>query len=135
MPTFVITGLDDIDRKLRTLEPRVAKKVLRQAMRKAMKRVQTMVKELAPERSGELKRAIKVRAARRTRKKQIRINVRIGKGDFKGDTYYGAMVEYGTKKQQGQHFMETAFKLAGARAREDAIEAITQGIEEQAEQG
>jgi HK97 gp10 family phage protein len=144
--TFTIQGLEAILKRLRTLEPRVAKKVLRQALRKGAKRVQARVKQLAPSGpTGQVRRAIKVRAGKRTRKGSVRVNVQIGKGDFQGVTFYGAFTEYGTRRsgtghkgqrrptgQKGQHFMERAFHQEEGPTRNLIIAEIQAGIEREA---
>jgi HK97 gp10 family phage protein len=144
--TFTLSGVEAILKRLRTLEPKVAKKVLRQALRKGAKRVQARVKQLAPSGpSGQVRRAIKVRAGKRSRKGTIRVNVQIGKGDFQGTTFYGAFTEYGTKRsgtghkgqrrmngQKGQHFMERAFQQEEGPTRNLIISEIQAGIEREA---
>jgi HK97 gp10 family phage protein len=78
MADFTITGLPSLDRKLKALEPRVAKKVVRQALRKGAKRVQARVKQLAPKGpTGQTRKAVKVRAFKRSRKGTIGVKVRI----------------------------------------------------------
>jgi HK97 gp10 family phage protein len=143
---FVITGVKALDRKLKALEPKVAKKVIRQALRKAAKPVQARTRALAPVgETGQVKRAVKIRASTRTRKKVIRLRVLIGKGDFVGQQFYGAFAEYGTKQsgtgrkggrrrpgQKGQHFMKRAFDQTKDQARRIAIDEITAGIEREA---
>src|SRR5438045_385111 len=105
MPNYTITGVKEIDRALRSLPAKIAKKVIRQAMRTALKPVKDEVKLIAPKRSGNLAKSIKLKAGTRSRTK-IRLNVSIGDRDFTGKTFYGAMVELGTVKMEGQHFME-----------------------------
>jgi HK97 gp10 family phage protein len=149
MPALKITGLKEIDKALATLEPRVAKKVIRQAMRQGQKIVQAEVKALAPVRSGATRKAVKVRVGKR-KKDAIRVNVQIGQGDYKGDQFYAAFPEYGTKPsgrggkrksegaasghggQKAQHYMRRAFQTVGERAKEVAMQAIVQGVEQEA---
>jgi HK97 gp10 family phage protein len=144
-----VTGLKEVEAALKTLPARVAKKVLRQAMRKGQKIVQAEVKALAPVRTGATRKAVKVRAGKR-KKDTVRINVQIGKGDYKGATYYAAFPEYGTKGsgrkgkhgtegaqtgrggQRAQHYMKRAFEAAGQRAADTTMEAIVAGIENEA---
>lgn len=132
MAQLKITGVREIDKALRELEPKIAKKVLRQAMRKSMKVVQKAVKENVPVDEGQLRDAIKVRAGKRSRK-GFTIEVQIGEGDFVGDTYYGAFQEYGTSKMEGKGFMRKAFDETAEQARKEAIELIRKGIEKEAD--
>ena len=136
---LTILGRKPIDRAFQELPKRVAKKVVTQAMRRAMKPVATQVRANAPVQTGATKGAVKVRAAKRSRK-GFGINVQIGEGDFKGDTFAAAFVEYGTqkrrKKSTGQyvgqvrarHFMRRAYKQKKSEARRLADRAIAAGI-------
>lgn len=102
--SFSILGVDPVKRALKLLPKRVAKKVIHQAMRPAMKEVAAKVKELVPVDTGLTRHSVKVRAAKRSRK-GFGINVQIGEGDYKGQTFYAAFVEYGTVKMPAARFM------------------------------
>lgn len=137
--SFTILGRKPIDRAFEQLPERLARKVVRQAMRKAMKPVAAQVKANAPVDTGATRRAVKVRAARRTRK-GFGVNVQVGEGDYKGDTFPAAMVEYGTadrrKKSTGQHvgrvkarrFLHRAYRQKKDEARRIADREISAGI-------
>ncbi len=132
-------GAKPVERAFRLLPKTVARKVVVQAMRKAMKPIASQVKINAPIRTGATVTAVKVKAAKRSRK-GFGIDVRIGEGDFKGDQFYAAMVEYGTKdrrkKSTGQHvgkvkprrFMRRAFRQKADMARRIASNEIGRGI-------
>lgn len=128
---FTIQGLDKATKSLRALPPAVAKKVVRQSMRKALKPVAQAVRQEAPEKSGALKRAIKVRAGKRTSKGVIRLQVRVGAGDFKGDTFYGAFQQFGTKKIPANDFMTRGFEATAEGAKDEAERLIVEGLEDQ----
>lgn len=131
--TVIITGIEEIDRRLKTLSNRVRNKIVRAAMRKGMKLVQGRVQAKAPVDTGKLKRAVKVRAldAKYRRRGDLGIEVRIGEGDFKGDTFYAAFQEYGTRKMSGRHFMEAAYAEEGESARRITVnELLKKTLEE-----
>lgn len=155
--TLRLEGGKALERKLKTLPTRVRNKVVRTALREGAKIVQHATKELAPVRTGLLKKSIKVRAAKRKRGR-IAINVQMGAGDYKGETFYGAFIEYGhrlgkrtngikraqKKKQaindprpfiEGQHFMETAFNNTSATAARTIEQSIKRGTEAEASKG
>jgi HK97 gp10 family phage protein len=146
MADFTITGLPSLDRKLKALEPRVAKKVVRQALRKGAKRVQARVKQLAPKGpTGQTRKAVKVRAFKRSRKGTIGVKVQIGKGDYQGTEFYASFAEFGSKRsgtghkgqrraigQRAQHFMERAYDLEKEPVKRDIIAEIRAGIEREA---
>jgi len=131
----VVTGVEDVDRRLKALEPRVQKRVLRQAMREAMRLVQAEAKANAPDpatsryATGATKRAIKVRALKSRKRGRLGIEVRVGPGDYKGDTYYAAFLEYGTSRMAARPFMTPAYAAAGPAARDAAMRRIRDGIE------
>lgn len=126
---LVITGLKEVDRLLAGLEPKLAKKHIRGGMRKGMKLVRDAAKANAPVRTGKLKKAIKVRAGKARKRKQIVIEVRVGEGDFKGATFYGAFQEFGTKRLEAREYMDNAFQSRGEAARQAIIAAIKAGVE------
>ena len=126
---FTITGVDEIRRAYRTLPKRAANKVISKAIRAALKPVKKEVERRAPKgKTGLLARSFKVRV--RTKKKRgiIALDVRNGEGDFKGKTYYAAMVNFGTKKQKAQGFMEAAFDATKDSAAAQVANEVAAGI-------
>lgn len=149
---FQITGLKPAIKALKTLDAKVAKKVLRQSMRKALKPMQQAVKAEAPVRTGALKRAIKVRAGKRKRG-QVSVVVAASSKDFTGKTFYASIIEYGsgkhstrqrtTKKRNRKRktnfeghrpnpFMLRGFEKTKNAVRDDAIKLILAGVEKEA---
>lgn len=132
MATFEITGLKECLRALKTLAPKLEKKVLRQAIRKALKPILAKAKELAPKDKGDLAKAIKLRAAVKRKRGVIALEVRVGEGEFQGKTFYGGMQEYGTSKIQPHPFMRPAFDEGKDQAMTTAKEEILAGVEREA---
>ena len=135
-----ITGDKALIKALKALPKLVARRCLRQAMRPAMKMVQTAAKAQAPTKSGLTKKAIKVRAMRRSTK-FIGVDVQLGEGDYKGKTFYGAFVNYGTDERSHKsgkkvgsvvphRFMNEAYLSVGETAKAYAILKLKQLIEE-----
>lgn len=106
--SFTIKGYEKIDRMLRTLDTKVARKVSRQAMRAGAKIVEAQAEANAPvgkpyTRKGKehkpktLKRSIKIRAFKKNRKGRIGFNVGTSGGDnlFAGEAFYGGFQELG----------------------------------------
>ena len=132
MAKFTVTGIKSIDAKLKSLEPKVAKKVIRRAGRQALKQaVLPEAKALAPVGTGQLKKAIKVRSGGRSRK-AILMDVQVGQGTFKGDQFYGGFQEWGWQagptKVEGKHYMKQAYEKRGDKARQMALDEIWRGI-------
>lgn len=149
--TFTITGVKEIDRALKALEPKVAKKVLRKALRESLKPVKARVEQLAPRGpTGQTAKKVKILAATRTRKKVIKLRVVIGKGYFIGEQFYASFTELGTKRsgrgftrgffqgktrnvgQKAQHFMKRAYEQTKDQAKATAVAEIKAGIEREA---
>lgn len=128
---FQVTGIKSIDQALAKLEPKVKKKMVKRAMRPAMKPILKAAKSNAPVDTGATKRAIKIRAAKRSRT-TMGIDVRIGEGDYKGEQYYAAFVEYGTSKMEPKPFLRPAYDTGKDKAKTDTIEAIKKLILEEA---
>ena len=92
-----LRGFAEFEKKLRALPGKVARKVVRQALREGAKIIQAEAKARVPVDSGKLKKSIKVRAAKSRKKGTAAVVVQTGQGDFKGETFYGAFLEYGHK--------------------------------------
>ena len=128
--SFTIEGDKQLTRALKGLEPKVGKKLVKKAMRPAMRIVQAKAKQEAPVLTGATKKAIKVRAAKKSRR-SFGIDVRIGKGDYKGDEYYASFVEYGTSKMEPRPFMRPAYASEAEPAKEKARTELLKLIDEE----
>lgn len=104
-----ITGIKKIDKKLRQLEPKFAKKQMRKALRETQKKQMLPdVKNNAPTDEGDLKKALTVKSGKRSRYK-MSMNV-----TFKDDAledFYPRFVEYGAPEigREPNPFMRRAF--------------------------
>jgi HK97 gp10 family phage protein len=101
-PIIVITGDDELNKKLKLLAGKDAKKVVRKSLRPALKPVLQEARGAAPTKSGQLKKNIKIKSIARSRT-YIGARVTSGLGKAKsgnensGVAYYGSFLEYGTK--------------------------------------
>lgn len=139
-----LTGDKKLDKTLRDLEPKVRRKTMVAAMREGAKKIEKVAKQYAPvgkpqpgkpeHQPGTLKKSIKVRAAKRSRR-TFGVDVRIGDKNWQGDAWYGSAVEFGSKKQEGQHFLERAYDEKGKEVRDFVLKEIRAGIERLASQG
>jgi len=104
--------------KLQMLPKKVGSKIAGPAGRAAAKIVAAKARSLVPVDSGDLEASIKVRAVKRTKRYRgmAGASVQTGKGHFRGSTYYGGMVEFGTKHQPQQSFLRHAALLAKPQA-------------------
>lgn len=129
----VITGVKQIDRRLKNLEPKIQRKVIRQSMRKGMKPVLALAREIAPELTGLMKSNIKLRAGKRKRGR-ISIEVRVDSAEGLTKTtssgekvFYPAVVEWGDKDTPPHPFMRPAYDQGGPTAKNTAMHEILEG--------
>lgn len=95
----IVTGDEALDKLLATLTPKLQKKLSRQATRKSAKDiVLPEARNRVPVDTGDLDDSLTVRAVKRSRNK-IGHMVATKDGFFKGDQFYGGMIEFGTKER------------------------------------
>lgn len=141
MPSRSVTIAGDkaIDKALRGFAPALAKQLLRSSLRQGAKVLAVEAAKEAPRgKTRVLSKSIKVRAARRSRKGVVALLVRTAAGDFKGKSYYGSFVEFGTKGRRpgkrgggpirARHFMRNAVARKKEAARKVAITALRESI-------
>lgn len=94
--TVVVTGVEELDKKLAALMGAQAKAAIRKASRAALKPIADAAKSNAPRRSGRLRKSIKVKALPRSRS-HVGSQVVSGGDDnaFAGHTFYGGFQEFG----------------------------------------
>jgi len=139
-PIMVITGDDELNKKLKLLAGKDAKKVVRKALRPALKPVLQEARGGAPTKSGQLKKNIKIKSIARSRT-YIGARVTSGLGKAKsgnensGKAFYGAFLEFGTKVRRNRKgAYRGAIKpfrymgLASAKKREHALRIYREGI-------
>lgn len=137
---IIITGVKEIDRKLKELEPRIQQKVLRQAMRKGMKLVLAQAQAMVPVLSGLTKANLKLKAMKRSRSRQgLNVQVANAEGLTKTTTegekvFYPAVVEYGDSEHPGHPFMRPAYDQQGPAARDTTMRALLDGTMREAAQ-
>ena len=144
---FQVSGLGSSQKALNALPIAVQKRVIRQAIRASMKPVKAAVQREAPiGDSGDLRSHVKLRAVQSKGKGKnkgkggiISFQVQIGMGDYKGEMYYAAMVEFGHAiravpkgpeigRVPANPFMQRAFDQTKDRARRHAVAAILRGV-------
>jgi HK97 gp10 family phage protein len=122
MVGFRVKGLSEALAELRTLETKVAKKMVRKAGREGMKPVRAAAiaaTAVFKNPTGATQKAIKIRSGR-ARRGVIRFIVGVGEKWFRGATFYAAFVEMGhyLGKRSGGH---KAAKLANGRRRVEGL--------------
>jgi HK97 gp10 family phage protein len=141
-PLFEVEGARALIDRLNRLPRVVAGKILRRAMRTGMKIVAERARAEAPVLTGATRKAIKVRAARRRRRGQVAMEVRIqGSEEVYRRTRAGrfffipAIIEYGRRGRHANAFMLRAYDAEGGRATDAAINVISAGIQAEAGRG
>jgi HK97 gp10 family phage protein len=94
----IVTGSEELNRKLADLKGSKAKQAIRKASREALRPVAAAAKANAPRRTGLLAQSIKVRALKRSR---VRVGSQVtangANKKFNGRQFYGGFQEYGWK--------------------------------------
>ena len=136
-----ITGLDELLKALQSLPKEVARQAIRKPLREGAKIVLAEAKRNVPKgKTGNLKRSLKVRAGKR-KKGTISIRVVTSEGWFKGETYYGGFIEYGTGERfhksgksvgtvEARHFIKRAYDTTKDRVRKMMERAIVKNIDQ-----
>lgn len=107
-----ITGVEEVRSLLKNYRGKKAPAAIRKASRDACKLIAAKARQLVPEversdgTKGQWRRAIKVRAI--GRRGWIGAKVIVGEGDFKGDTFYASIAEWGSVKAAATHYMQRA---------------------------
>lgn len=122
----VVTGIREIDRKLRRLEYKTQRTIVRKAVDRALKPVLDEVLANAPVLTGETKRNIKIRAGK-ARKGQVKREIRVGDKQL-GEGFHAQHVEFGTKDSPPHPFMTPAYESEGPEARDQVEREILAGI-------
>jgi HK97 gp10 family phage protein len=130
--SVIITGIKQIDRRLKTLPLRVQTKIVRQSIRKGLKILATEVKANVPIHTGITQKNVQVRAVKKRKRGQIELEVKIGGKDdrlYKTEAdgtkvFYPAIVEY-----KHNPFMRRAFDAKAEMARQVTIQSLRDGVE------
>lgn len=97
-----VTGFKELDKKFAAMPESMQKKALRPACRAVAKLVLQLTLAVVPRLTGALAKSLKVRAAKRSKAKsrqnQVAVQVRTIDGLFRGDQFYGGILEFGTKE-------------------------------------
>ena len=137
--TISLVGVKELIAKLDSFTPERSRAIFRKALREAARPIQAEAKRLAPRgKTGQLQRSIKIRAGKR-RAAGVSMLVQTAAGDFKGKTFYGAFLEYGTKERttkrgknlgrvKAVEFMKQAFDNRKSEAEAIVETELTQGI-------
>jgi HK97 gp10 family phage protein len=102
-------------------------KQIAKAQKRAVKQAVTTPRKTKQRYPGQLRDSLKIRAMKR-KKGRIGYLVQSRGGDFKGDTYYAAFVEYGTSKMAARGFIRAAFDTQKQTATDIIEREVTAGI-------
>lgn len=131
---LVLLGVPELHRALKDFDKAVHKKVIRYAVRQAAKPVLDEARRLVPVKTGALRKSLRIRALKRQRKRtSIGVQVVTGEEFFKGDTYYGGFLEFGTKRMAPKPFLRPARDRAKDRAIVEFRSALLPGLQREIE--
>jgi len=138
----VVTGVDELDRKLRGLAPRARRRIVRNAVKAALGPVEAEAKARAPVRKGELRDEIGVVRDLRTKsRKTIGYEVAIKGSDGSPmvkhtksgqRVFVPYAVEFGHSRAPAHPFMRPAFEAKGPGALAKCLALLRAGIEMEA---
>jgi HK97 gp10 family phage protein len=130
--TVKLIGGEELRRKLLTIDKKVAKQISSQALRAGAKVMLDATRRITPVISGTLKRSLKVRAGKR-KKDRVSFQVQTRDGDYKGETFYGAFVNFGhrvgKREVPANPFMARGFELSKNAALSKVTDVLKSGIE------
>jgi HK97 gp10 family phage protein len=134
--SFKVEGLRELHDKLRTLDDKIAKKVIRAALKNAAQPILHAARSKAPVKSGLLVSTLTVKTGSSKRKGTITARVQTKAGDFKGEDFYGAFQEYGWMHGDthipGKGFMRAAYDENKDKALRIFQQEAGAGIEKEA---
>jgi HK97 gp10 family phage protein len=122
----IVTGVREIDRKLRRLEYKVQRKIVVDAMKRGLTPLLNEVKANAPVDTGAMRENIKIRAGK-GRKGLVKREVRVGDKQMGAD-FHAQHVEFGTENAPPHPFMGPAFESHGPDARDRVEREILAGV-------
>lgn len=127
--SFTIDGVCQLEQALARVGVGVRTRVLRSGMRSGMDVITALARAAAPVRTGKLRLSLETVNGRTNSKWKVRVETRAGLGFYKGEAYYAAFLEFGTKKMPPRPFMAPARDAGYVRAVTVARDAILAGVE------
>lgn len=130
--TIQIRGGEELAAALESCGKVMERKILRTAMRQAAAPILAEAKRRAPVLTGQLRKSLRIRSLKRKVNGQVGVVISTAKGFFKGDEFYGAFHEFGTKKMPARPFIRPAFEANKAQAITIVGEAVKLGLDDAA---
>ncbi len=90
-----VEGTEDFEAALKDLDDKLQLTILKKAMTAGAELVAEVARNSCPVETGTLRDSIQVKARQSTKKGSATAEVQVGKGWYKGQTFYGAFVEFG----------------------------------------
>src|SRR5437660_46187 len=124
--SITIRGLTEVSQAFKQMDRKTAIKVIRKSFRRALTPLKSRYAELAPKKTGALASSAKILSGG-VRRGLIRVRLVIGKGAYRGDTFYGSFQELGwkvgsrklgdkRKKVIAKHFLRQTYEEGGQQA-------------------
>ncbi len=132
--TMQVQGLRELEQKLHSLGPQLAKNALRSSVNAAAQVVKKEAQTRVPVDTGRLKRALYVKHIREesnATQQTFYVSVREGKRYQQKDmdAFYWRFVEFGTVNKPPRPFLRPAFEAARERAIERIRDKLAERIE------
>lgn len=125
-----IEGLAELDAQLAQFEPTVRRRLASKALREGARLIRDRARKNCPVKTGTLRDSIRVRTGRvKAGQRLVRVLVTTGAGLFKGETFYGGFIEFGTSHAPAYPFIRPAFDAEAPFAVHRIATALGRGID------
>lgn len=130
-----IQGLQELEKKLLQMAPKLARNGLRAAVAAGARVVAAEARKNAPVDTGTLRRAVyskQIREESNMTQQTFYVGARFGKREQakNRDAYYFPFVEFGTAKMAAKPFMRPAFEATKEQAAEAIKDKLAQRVEQ-----
>lgn len=127
--SITIEGHEELSSKLIQLEPKMSRKILRNAFKEVGAVIEAAAKANAPNGStGNLKSSIVAKVS--VTKSKVAVTIGSVAGFYKGDKFYLAFNELGTRHQPAKPFLRPALETRKAEVISMVTDAIIKGLAE-----
>jgi HK97 gp10 family phage protein len=137
-----LIGLETTLTRLALMDKKVRTKVIRRAVRRGAEPLRDEARSKCPANTGTLAKSIRITTSAKPSKGTARARVQTGQGYFKGETFYGAFVEFGhfigsRAKGAARQFCAARPFLRPAHdaKKEEAVRIVTEDIKAGIEEG
>jgi len=131
MATEYVQGMSELLRKLKELPKAVQNGLMDDALMAGGEPMLDTAKAVVAVDKGTVRDSLKL-VQDPPRKHSHRVRLQTGEGDYKGESFHGAFLEYGTAKMTAKPYMRPGFDQNVSRSIEIIGRKVGEGIEREA---